>query len=176
MTDDARALLVGLGAADIPHPGGRLLDHLVRTHDLLEVWGQPPEVCLAGLCHAAYGTDGFPQALLGLGDRPRLRAVIGEDAEQLVYDYGACDRRATHTRLGERPLRLTDRFTGSTRALDAGRAAGFGALTIANELDVVRHGSLAPATIGEITALLRAVARHAPGAAAGAVDELVAHG
>jgi hypothetical protein len=182
VTDEALALLVGLGAADIPHPGGRLLDHLVRTHDLLEEWGEAPAVRLAGLCHAAYGTDGFPTPLLDLGDRQRLRAVIGEDAEHLVYDYGACDRRATYARLGERPLRLTDRFTGTTHAFGHGDgdgdgdAAAFAALTIANELDVLRHGSLAPAAIGAITALLPAVAGHAPAAAARAVDELVAHG
>jgi hypothetical protein len=63
-TGAAIELLGRLGAADIPHPGGRLLAHLVRTHDQLAAWDQAPEVCLAGLCHAAYGTDGFPTALL----------------------------------------------------------------------------------------------------------------
>ncbi len=46
------------GARSHSHPGGTLLDHLVRTESMLRHWGAPDEVALAGLCHAAYGTDG----------------------------------------------------------------------------------------------------------------------
>jgi hypothetical protein len=38
-----------------------------------------------GLCHAAYGTDGFSTALLRLDERFMLAEMIGAETEQLVY-------------------------------------------------------------------------------------------
>jgi len=165
-------LLRSLGADAVEHFGGSLLEHLVRVHDLLDAWDQPEDVRLAGLCHAAYGTDGFPVALLPLDDRATLQAEIGVDAEHLVHDYGTCDRRATYARLGDRPLRMTSRVTGGSRDLSDADAAAFAAVTIANELDVVRHAG--PAPVVEITALTRALAPYAPTPADHALTALAA--
>lgn len=60
--DQAIALLRKLGAADIAHPGGTLVAHLQRVQRQLAEWGARPALQLAGLCHAFYGTDGFPTA------------------------------------------------------------------------------------------------------------------
>jgi hypothetical protein len=169
--DAALDLLRRLGAADIPHPGGRLLAHLQRTHDQLVAWDQPPAVRLSGLCHATYGTDGFPQALLPIEDRAILRDAIGDEAEQLVYVYGACDRKASYPRIGEHPLRLTDRFTGEIHTLDEQGAVAFAALTIANELDVVQHGDLPPGAVAQITQLLQALTVYTPGLASAVAAE-----
>jgi hypothetical protein len=62
-TAAAIELLVSRGAHEITHPGGTLLAHLERVHALLDQWGARPALRLAGLCHAFYGTDGFPAAL-----------------------------------------------------------------------------------------------------------------
>src|SRR5262245_36232371 len=91
----AIALLTERGARELPHPGGTLLAHLRRVHDVLAGWGARPVLRLAGLCHAFYGTDGFATALGELSRRDELAAVIGEDAERLVYLYASCDRRAS---------------------------------------------------------------------------------
>jgi pimeloyl-ACP methyl ester carboxylesterase len=64
LTWPALALLRELGAARIDHPGGNLLDHLRRVHDLVRSWGGSRHAYLAALCHATYGTDGFPYPLL----------------------------------------------------------------------------------------------------------------
>lgn len=165
-------LLRSLGADAVEHFGGSLLEHLVRVHDLLGSWDQPEDVRLAGLCHAAYGTDGFPVALLPLDDRATLRAEVGAAAERLVHDYGTCDRRATYARLGARPLPMTSRLTGETRDLTDAAAAAFAAVTIANELDVVRHAG--PVPVVEITALTRALAPYAPTPAHHALAALAA--
>jgi hypothetical protein len=45
---------------------------VLRRHRL----GGGRGVRLAALCHATYGTDGFPHALLPLDRRARLRAAI----------------------------------------------------------------------------------------------------
>ena len=60
------------GAGQIAHLNGSLFDHLERTELLLRRWGCSETVSIAGLCHAAYGTDGFPTALVTLEDRDVL--------------------------------------------------------------------------------------------------------
>ena len=54
---------------------------------------------LAGLCHAVYGTDGFPTALLAVTERHVLSGIAGADVEELVYLYASCDRKFSYPRL-----------------------------------------------------------------------------
>lgn len=127
------------GAADLAHPGGTLMEHLMRVRRRLADWGARYEVQLAGLCHAAYGTDGFARSLMGLGDRPVLAALVGERAEALVYLYASCDRAATYPRLGgDRPF-FRDRFTGTDHDAATEDLRAFLEITAANELDVFEH-------------------------------------
>ncbi|MER5529712.1 DUF6817 domain-containing protein [Streptomyces sp. NPDC002677] len=132
----AVALLDDLGAAGITHPGGTLLAHLQRVEEQLAVWGARPALRLAGLCHAFYGTDGFPTALLPLSRRAELVAVIGAEAEALVYLYGSCDRKATYPALAQADAAVHDRFTGRARVPGPGPCRDFAELTAANELDL----------------------------------------
>lgn len=136
------------GAETIDHPGGTLYAHLGRVHDRLGALGHDPWVQVAGLAHAAYGTDGFDLALLELSGRDTLRELAGEDTEELIYLYGACDRSRTWPTLPETG-RVWDRFTAGPRALAPGQIRPFTDLSIVNELDVagqdpafvVRHGA-----------------------------------
>lgn len=125
------------GAADMAHPGGTLLEHLIRVGRRLADWGAPPDVQVAGFCHAAYGTDGFGQSLLDLADRAVLVELVGERAEALVYLYASCDRATTYPRLraGQPPV-FRDRFTGADLVPDAEDLRAFLDITAANELDV----------------------------------------
>jgi catechol 2,3-dioxygenase-like lactoylglutathione lyase family enzyme len=130
------------GAGRLPHPGGTLLEHLIRVGALLAEWGADEDLRAAGLCHACYGTDGFGQALLALSERPVLADLIGARAEWLVYVYGSCDRDAVYPALGRAgPVPFRDRFTGRTYPLPEEDARAFAELTAANELDVVRHNA-----------------------------------
>jgi len=135
----ASALLNATGAAEIAHPGGTLLAHLCRTADLLSAWRAPETLIIAGLCHAAYGTDGFDQALLDLSERARLASAIGAAAEDLVYFYASCDREFTYASLVDGHLRFRDRYTGAVSAPESDRMRQFMELTFANEIDVARH-------------------------------------
>ncbi|MFD7627011.1 DUF6817 domain-containing protein [Streptomyces sp. NPDC059851] len=137
-TAGALALLRGLGAERIPHPGGTLLAHLVRVEALLASWGARPELRLAGLCHAAYGTDGFATALLPVGRRADLAAVIGDGAEAIAYLYAGCDRSASYPLLTAGTAAFRDRFTGRVHSPDPGVRRDFAELTAANELDLAR--------------------------------------
>ncbi|WP_436844145.1 DUF6817 domain-containing protein [Streptomyces canus] len=139
-TDKARALLRRLGADRTPHPGGTLLTHLERVRIQLVLWDARPDLRIAGLCHAFYGTDGFPTGLLPLDRRTELASVIGPDAEAIVHFYASCDRAATYPHLLE--PRFRDRFTGRTYAPDPLLCRDFAELTAANELDLARRDPL----------------------------------
>ena len=131
-------LLVERGAHTIEHPGGTLLAHLRRVEALLRRWGAPDEVQTAGLCHACYGTDGFPVSLLGLDERDVVARRIGRLAESWVYLYASCDRGAVYPGLSRPgPLPFRDRFTGVTSLLPEPDAAVLVELTAANELDLM---------------------------------------
>ncbi|MFH8934245.1 DUF6817 domain-containing protein [Streptomyces griseosporeus] len=144
----ARALLVEAGADRIPHPGGTLLAHLDRVHARLAAWDARPALRLAGLCHACYGTDGFPEPLLPLDRRADLAAVIGAEAEEIVRRYAGCAREATYPTLDGPDARFHDRFTGTAVPATAAETRDFAELTAANELDLAaenpdfraRHG------------------------------------
>ncbi|MER5382060.1 DUF6817 domain-containing protein [Streptomyces sp. NPDC002688] len=149
MTAEALALLQAAGAEGIEHPGGTLLAHLQRVSGLLSSWGARPELVSAGLCHAFYGTDGFPVALWDLGRRAELVEAIGAEAEGLVYFYASCDREASYRGLADDTGPFVNRFTGAQMAASREARREFAELTAANELDVAanspeirsRHGA-----------------------------------
>jgi hypothetical protein len=133
-----RAWLRERGAETIDHPGGTLYAHLGRVHDRLGALGHGEHVQLAGLAHAAYGTDGFDLTLLDVADRDTLRTLAGAPAEALVYLYGACDRDRTWTALPA-TRQVWNRFTGRAETLAAEQVQPFADLSIVNELDVVEQ-------------------------------------
>ncbi|MBO3745947.1 hypothetical protein J5X84_07695 [Streptosporangiaceae bacterium NEAU-GS5] len=140
MHANALRLLRQLGAETVPHPGGTLLNHLIRVNDRLVRWKAAPATVTAGLCHAFYGTDGFPHGLLGLAERDRLTEIIGPEAEDLVYRYCACDRAHVYPQLGVAdPVEFRDRFTSQAAPVAARDLAWFVELTAANELDLADH-------------------------------------
>lgn len=134
--DRAVALLRDFGAGSIAHPGGTLLTHLQRVQARLATWKARPALRLAGLCHAFYGTDGFPAALLPLDRRDDLAAVIGAEAEAIVYLYASCDRKATYPALHQADAAFHDRFTGRSHVPGPQARRDFTELSAANELDL----------------------------------------
>jgi hypothetical protein len=131
------ALLEQLGADRIAHPGGTLLAHLQRTAQRLASWHERPELIAAGHCHALYGTDGFPHALLSPSERPRLAKLVGAETEALVYTYASCDRSAGYP-LPTRPF-IRDRFTNQHVPLTPAAIRDLLTLVRANELDILLH-------------------------------------
>lgn len=130
------AALASRGAAQIAHPGGTLLAHLQRVGTLLGQWGARPPLRLTGLCHAWYGTDGFPAMLGDLAFRHELATIIGAGPEQLVYFYASCDRRFSYPHLAQPGGLFRDRFTGAVACPPSATRRDFAELTAANELDI----------------------------------------
>jgi len=160
--EEALALLRRLGAAEIDHLGSDLLTHLLGTEAILRSWQVDEPVALAGLCHAAYGTDGFAPYLLELDQRDRLARVIGPEAEAAVYRYAACDRSEVYPQLGRPTVAFADRFTGTAEPAIADEMQTFALLTAANETDLVRRGVFDATTEAGIAALIRSLIPYAP--------------
>ena len=132
---------IALGAGTFDHVNGSLALHLQGTEALLRRWGNREALCLAGLYHAVYGTDGIEGSLVGLDRRRAIAAVIGSDAERAAYRYGACARAIFHPRIGTPgQLRFADRFTKSEYSITASALRDFCELTVANELDLAIAG------------------------------------
>jgi len=162
---DLIALLGARGAETIPHPGGTLLAHLRRTARRLESWGGGRELVVAGLCHAAYGTQGFPTPLFGVANREVLRDAIGDEAEAIVYAYCALDRAhqralldadssAVWASVGTCEMR--DRFSGEYWSASEQMRRQLAELSVANELDVVENGNLSGEGLEAIARMINA--------------------
>lgn len=67
------------------HSGVTLIDHLVGVHDILKEWKAPQYLQDAGLFHSIYGTTVFEHQ--STNDRDTIRELIGEQAEELVYQF-----------------------------------------------------------------------------------------
>jgi hypothetical protein len=156
----ADSLLRELGADTTPHPGGTLLTHLHRVRTRLASWNARPVLQVAGLCHAFYGTDGFPHPLLPLDRRAELIAAIGREAEAIVHLYASCDREATYPGLADPGGSFHDRFTGRTHIPALAPRQDFAELTAANELDLAAEDPAFRARYGD--ALLALFTRFRP--------------
>jgi (p)ppGpp synthase/HD superfamily hydrolase len=70
------------------HSGRNLLDHLLGTAELLMEWECDKDLVLAGLCHSIYGTDSYHTVTIDPSRRDEVRALIGEKAEKLAWEFG----------------------------------------------------------------------------------------
>jgi hypothetical protein len=123
------------------HLNGTLLEHLMATEEFLRSWGSSEELCQAGLCHAAYGTDGFAPDLLSWHDRDVLVRAVGAAVEEKVYLYASCDRSVLYPQLsGAGPVAFRDRFLSRTLEPTDDQLRDFVDLTLANELEIAIHG------------------------------------
>ena len=88
-------LVEHLRTQNIRHSGRTFFTHLKGVHDLLRDWGAAEPVCVAGLFHSIYGTNSFRHQALLLKERSKLQALIGPEAESLVYVFCTSNRPAT---------------------------------------------------------------------------------
>ncbi len=77
----------------LPHVKSKsLYDHLVRVSSILESWGLEEEVVFAGLCHSLYSTEFFETEVVSIEDREKLKVLLGEKAEDLVFLISQIER------------------------------------------------------------------------------------
>lgn len=129
--------LIELGANNFEHLNGSLIKHLKGTYTLLQSWDADPDLCIAGLYHAVYGTSGFDEVLISEDYRDKIKEIIGEQSEKIVYSYCACDRDFFWPQIGIKanPI-FRDRFLGKKYNLSSNELRLFCELTVANELEI----------------------------------------
>jgi len=127
-----------LGAGEFQHLNGSLEKHLEGTQKMLLQWGANQILQDAGLYHAAYGTAGFEDSMIGTDKRQEIAKVIGVEAEQLVYLYCSCDREYVFPQFTQQSdIKFKDRFNGELFSLTEAQTQSFCELTVANELELV---------------------------------------
>jgi pimeloyl-ACP methyl ester carboxylesterase len=159
------ASLTSRGADSLAHPGGTLLAHLKCTARALESRGASRDLVAAGLCHAAYGTQGYPTPLFEVADRAVLRELIGDGAEAIVYAYGSLDRAhhlaqasGTRTHEGAYSGEIRDRFSGEYWTPPDHLQRQLAELTLANELDVLARAQLSDDEVAAIASMISVAA------------------
>ena len=93
--DDYRELFIPLvdylkeiGCDNQQHSGNRsLLHHLVGVSLMLSEGEASDALCIAGLFHSIYGTSVFRPKMISMDDRDKIKALIGIEAENLVYQF-----------------------------------------------------------------------------------------
>lgn len=135
--DEKLRRLKELGAAEFEHLDGALINHLKGTKQLLKDWSAPLVLQDAGLYHAVYGTAAFNESLVSTAQRNEIAKIIGADAEELVYQYCACDREHFFSKIGiDKNPEFRNRFTGDSYLLPTELLRHFCELTAANEVEI----------------------------------------
>ncbi len=92
MKPEYLALLKEINSDKVPHERGTLYDHLTGTYNYLASWQSEEYVCSAGLFHSIYGTTIFHHQSISYADRKRMKNLIGEKTEDLVYIFSTVNR------------------------------------------------------------------------------------
>lgn len=133
------AKLQALGAGEFEHLNGSLAAHLRGTESLLREWNAREVLCIAGLYHAVYGTDGYNPALVAVSMRESIRGLLGHEAEELAYLYGACNRSLYYPRIGgESQHVFADRFSNTEYEISQHQLRDLCELILANELEIAQ--------------------------------------
>ncbi|CAG8503946.1 9629_t:CDS:1 [Racocetra persica] len=76
-----------LGSSECWHKKSTFFDHLFHVYQILTIWNQPQYLIDCGLFHSAYSNSYVNLAIFKLndGERKRLQALIGEEAEKLAH-------------------------------------------------------------------------------------------
>ena len=83
------------GTENMPHKNQSLFEHLIGVRDKLRDMGAPEHVQDAGLFHSIYGTTVY--LIQTPNDRKKIRELIGERAETLVYMFCTLPEPRVHS-------------------------------------------------------------------------------
>jgi hypothetical protein len=134
----AMQLLDAVGAVDVEHPSGTLMQHLRGTYETLASWGCSEHLCLAGLYHSVYGTEVFQRQTIPLDARNQVRQAIGEKAEGLAFLYCAIRRSSLYENLHDgAPHAVEDRSGQRIPLHDLDQFADLLTLDVANRVEQV---------------------------------------
>jgi hypothetical protein len=96
--------LRSLGSMEVSHSGESLFDHLFGVQKNLRDMGAPEYLQDAGLFHSVYGTAIFKHQ--STTDRDKVRELIGEQAEEVVFTFGSIPKPRQKNILAMKPSQL----------------------------------------------------------------------
>jgi len=136
LVEDILSKLGRFGVSTTDHGQTTLRAHLKGTHDVLNTWACPRYVCLAGLCHSIYGTESFSKVPATIDNRDYVQGLIGSDAEQLAYLFGAHVKESLWKNLDRAEnYSIADRFTNKEIALSEQELSDLITITLGNWLE-----------------------------------------
>jgi len=107
-----------IGIEDLVHTGQKsYIGHNFSVRNDLEKWGCEEWLCLAGIFHSIYGTERFQRFQLPWEQRPEVRELIGERAEEMAWWNCIMDRPTFDAAVGKQtvePYTFLNRLTSET--------------------------------------------------------------
>jgi uncharacterized protein DUF6817 len=85
-----RGDLERLGLHKVAHQDVTLVDHMIRACTILQDMKAKDHICLAGLFHGAYGTEGLHNDNVeSIPDsrRDEVRAIVGPEVERVIFTF-----------------------------------------------------------------------------------------
>lgn len=149
-------LLHELTADESPHSGRTLLEHLTGTYELLEQWGNPKDVCIAGLFHSIYGTQYYTVQSTSLSDRKRIVDVIGARPEELAFLFCTTDRISFFTQADQASPMLVDTTTAKSVPVNDDTLRALIEIEIANRIEQFQPETVWPELIEAMRYMLKA--------------------
>lgn len=131
-------LLQELSTDESSHSGRTLFEHLKGTHDLLEKWSNPRDVCIGGLFHSIYGTQYYRVQSADVADRKHIADVIGPRAEELAFLFCTTDRVGFFTEADKPSPILVDRTTKKSVPVSTATLGALIEIEVANYLEQFR--------------------------------------
>lgn len=124
------------GISTLNHSHDSLLSHLKGTANILNKWNCSSVVCLAGLCHSIYGTESFVKQSATLENRDFMKDLIGVEAENLAYLFGAHKKESLWANLElSSHFNIYDRFAHSVKNISKSELSSLVTITLANWLE-----------------------------------------
>ena len=122
------------------HKAGTFRHHLLGVTRTLQLWQQPEEVKLLGLLHSVYGNAFVDLVKFDVNsERSKLAALVGEKAEQLVFEFCTLSRAQFVQKVlagqieGNGTVVLEHK--GSQRVVDAYTVAAFIIVSMADTME-----------------------------------------
>jgi hypothetical protein len=143
-----------LGADQVDHSGGTLLEHLVGVASILQRWRGSVRVCKAGLFHSIYGTADFRQATLPFARRQEVQTLAGRGAERLAFLFCASNRSSIFQALEANAPRELKGLDGAKIPITASDLTDLVWMEWANLLDQAPRMTLSRADRARIRRLL----------------------
>lgn len=124
------------GISNTTHSKKTLISHLRGTYEILKKWDCENYICMAGLCHSIYGTESFSIAPATLDNREFMKTLIGQEAEELTYLFGAHQKESLWKNLDSVDVfSVHDRFLNRPLVIPSKSLSDLITLTLANWLE-----------------------------------------